>query len=204
MIHSNFRKLMRMFARQNTGATYMPVVYNFTDITGYTGTSDDVLVRQAYCASYYNPSTVSNAEYSSVLTAQTLRFFAMVGNTVDNEHDYNLGEIITDNLKLTTIIDKSSSYIITTVITNTTSQDITFNEVGLFYHFGASSANWNGTNNANFLLTKDVLPARQTIPANSSISITFSLFDDNVPSPSPTRHGGLDTTRSAIISTTYT
>ena len=180
MIHSNFRKLMRMFARGNTGATYTPLVYDFTDITGYTGTSNDTLVRQAYSASYNNPSTVSNAEYSSVLTAQTLRFFAMVGNTIDNEHDYSLGETITDGLKLTTVIDKSSSYIITATITNTTSQAISFNELGLFYHMGHSSTGWNGTNKANFLLVKKVFDTQQTIPASSSISITFSLFDDVV------------------------
>ena len=180
MIHSNFRKLMRMFARGNTGATYTPLVYDFTDITGYTGTSSDTIVRQVSCSSYYNPATISNAEYSSVFTSQNLRFFAMVGNTIDEEHDYSLGETITDGLKLTTVIDKSSSYIITATITNTTSQAITFNELGLFYHLGHSSMGWNGTNMANFLLVKKVFDTQQTIPANSSISITFSLFDDEV------------------------
>jgi hypothetical protein len=169
-----------MFARQNTGATYTPLVYDFTDITGYTGTSNDTLVRQAYSDSYYRPAVVNNIEYSSALTAQNLRFLVIVGNTIENEHDYSLGENITAGLKLTTIIDKSSSYIITATITNTTSQAITFNEVGLFYHMGQSSTGWNGTNSANFLLVKKIFDAQQTIPANSSISLTFSLFDDEV------------------------
>lgn len=180
MIHSNFRKLMRMFARGNTGAQYTPLVYDFTDITGYTGTSSDTLVRQVSCSSYHNPASISNSEYSSLMTAQNVRFFAMVGNTAENEHDYSLGENITDGLKLTTVIDKSSSYIITATIMNTTAQAITFNELGLFYHMGASSTGWNGTNKANFLLVKKVFDTQQTIPANSSISITFSLFDDEV------------------------
>lgn len=181
MIHSNFRKLMRQFSRPN-GSSSTPDIRNFTDTTGYTGITD-VMPREVTYSNYTAPSVISNLDYSSILAGSAKRFFVMVGNTIDEEHDYSLGENVTDGLKLTTTIDKSNGYIITATIINTTSSNITFNEIGLFYHMGTSSSgSWGGgtRNEGSFLLVKKIFDAQQTIPANSSISITFSLFDDVV------------------------
>ena len=185
MIHNNFRKVVKRFMGAGVvSSTIQPLYYDFIDITGYVGNSSDTLVAYVTCATFGN-SNVSNATLSSIQTGtsstyQTL-WYACIGNTAQNEPEYTLGSIIENDLTFTTSNIKSGNVVAVTTITNTGSSDIQFDEVGLFYHVynTASATNWNGKKYMNMLLIKEVLNASRTLPAGASVSISFSLFDEN-------------------------
>ena len=183
MIHNNLRKLLRTYAYKGTN-TSNPVIFNYTDVTGYTGTSSD-----STCASYINNTYFvsdfnSNTSISIIKTATSNKMYAQIGLSQNDEPDYNLGTTLSDNLtEIVTVVTNNGNIVLNTTINNITNDDIIFNEVGLFFHFGRSSSNyWNGTTSnivdRQLLLIKEVLPQSMTLEANSSVSFAFNILGD--------------------------
>lgn len=195
MIHSNMRKLIKRFmcAGDNTGTSTLPLVYDFTDITGYTGTATSADAGALYLnGNSFATNNFTNLSLSgiyswnagaSAATAAGQGYYIVVGNTSANELDYTLGTILSENLVFSTANTKQYDALAITTISNTGNTDITFDEIGLFLHakFMTSSsgvAKWTSGNFAEFLLIKEQLETAKTIPAYSSISITFNLFGE--------------------------
>lgn len=197
MIHDNFKKLVRRWicsgAVQGDTNVRPSNIYDFTDFEGYTGKSSDTKSTLLSYQYIINGRDLADYTFDNILTkkggtalnSSDIAFFAVIGNSIENEPDYCLGSLITDDyLKVTTIKSAVSEILHTTVINNTSDNEVTFNEIGFALHCGYTGTNagsvWNGarTNTPNFLLIKEVLPEPMTIPANSSINITFNLFGD--------------------------
>ena len=177
MIHDNFRKLIRRYWGANSGTSGNPLIYDYVDISGYVGTDADT------GALYISYRTFANYNVNNYTLAQihalgsgNLLYYIAIGNSTENEPNYNLGETLDNGLLFTTSSTKADALLCTTSITNTTSQDMTFNEVGMFYHI--QGGKWHGVSSAAFdiLLIKETLDAPAVLPANSTISITFNLL----------------------------
>ena len=181
MIHENFRKLLR----SKLGASG---IYDYTDYTGYTGSDSTNDNAVTYSSSFYlmANTTCTNLTLGGVRAFNTSTYYAILyaalGNTADEEEDYTLGSFMSSNILITTSVTKTTQLLHTTTLLNSSDSDFSFNEIGLFIHLYASGSNykWNGIGSpkTEFLLIKEVLDTPMTIPAGSSISITFNLLGD--------------------------
>ena len=198
MMHDNFKKLLRKayFMGYTSNQKTQFTIFDFTDIYGFTGSSasDGNIFNTALLgtntASFNSQTLLSNKSASDYLGSPTgnsaLTYTALIGNSVENEHDYTLGSIIREGLILSTTINNNGNLIHNTVITNITNTDITYDEIGFFIAIKGSNSNdtWNtaSSNSARaiVLLIKEVLDTPQTLPAQSSINVTFNILGDTL------------------------
>ena len=179
MIHNNFRKLMRMFSRSGSSGSTLPNISDFTDIEGYTGTTAETMFnRSVFSSTYCNLPVVSTAKTFDAIKTDVsyLYIFALIGNYVEGEGDYTIGNLFSD-IKITSAVSKSYNMVLSTTILNDTNESKTFDEVGLFFHIG-SSYYWHNQRYVNILLIKEKLSEPMTLGAGESISIGFNLFGD--------------------------
>lgn len=189
MIHNNLRKLIRRYAFIGYSSSNSKlVVYDYTDHTGYTGSdsTDDIAAKNSLSTmsnSIYGliSSQASTATISSVWNGSSGCAVIQLGNTSTSEPDYTLGTILSNDCSYTLVPSYEVIPIITGTVINTTNNNISFNEVGLFLHI-SNSQKWNGVtdNNSqrNFLLIKEVLPQSMTLEAGSSVSFAFNILGD--------------------------
>lgn len=189
MIHNNLRKLIRRYAfiGSSSSNTKLEVV-DYTDHTGYTGSdeTDDIAARRTLsemgsCITGLISSQPTTIAISSAWSGSSTYAVIQLGNTSVSEPDYTLGTILSNNCSYTLVASYELTPIITGTIINTTNNDISFNEVGLFLHI-SNSQKWNGvTNNnsqRNFLLIKEILPQSMTLEAQSSVTFSFNILGD--------------------------
>ena len=192
MIHNNFRKLMRLFARG--GSSYKPFIKDFTDITGYTGINDgqnySTGEKLFYGVTANNYSNIQNigATYRSWDTIKELasssgsNFYVLGGKSIIDEPDYTLGSVSNDLLisMISTFDTSLYNYVITGVLQNSGSESIIIDELALMTHCYYNTTNaWHSAYKyADFLLIKENLSAPITLAGGASISVTFSLFAD--------------------------
>lgn len=180
MIHNNFRKILKKLLGYGY-ATGNDLVRDYTDIYGYTGSvaSGDI-VREIFSANVFN-KTFSNVDLDTIINNKSSTYitcFAVIGNSTENEQDYTLGELISNNVRISTANVKESATFSTT-ITNVGGTAISFDEVALMYHYFASNYWHNPANTAvNLLLIKEKLSEPLTLGAGDSISISFNMFGD--------------------------
>ena len=185
MIHNNFRKLIKRFmgAGTSNASDTRPLYYDYVDIDGYTGTSSDACARYA-AASTFASTNLSNRTLSDLrsysATGGGVLYYVAIGNSTENEPDYTLGTTLSSYITYSTSSNKEYDLLAVSTIANIGTTDVTFDEMGLFIHVWSSSTSykWNDSRYFDVLLIKEKLDAPRTIPANSSISITFNLFEE--------------------------
>lgn len=187
MIHNNFRKWVKrkIGAGASTSDSDSPIIRDYIDIYGYTGTSSDALSFQAPAVNINAYSNYNNYVLSNLLKVTSTSsstpvacMFAVPAKQQENEPDYYVGQTIDGLIYSTTRnLDNGNVFIITTVF-NGTNADISYDEIGLIFHAGKAANGWNNKKFVNLLFAKEKLDALKIIPAQSSISITFNLFND--------------------------
>ena len=186
MIHNNFRKVIKRFlgAGASSSTDTSPLYYDYVDTTGYTGTSSDTGARYATAYTFAN-TNISNYTLSNLLayvptTPNTgVLYYVAIGNSSENEPDYSLGTTLSSYIRYSTASNKALDLLAVGTVANIGDTDVTFDEIGLFLHVWTSTSyTWNGKRYFNMLLIKEKLDTPRTIPANSSISVTFNLFEE--------------------------
>ena len=192
MVHNNFRKLLRRFCYKGptTASSSVPTFNGIVDITGYIEENDtnkslwQSLPKSRFDAYASNNVLVSNIFSGRIVstTGQVEYYFLLLGNTIINEPDYTLGSFADSLLVTTSNSASGASVLFVSTLTNTSGTDVSCNELGLFYHYEASStaasALWNGNQYMNMILIKEILTTPIIISAYSSVTLTMDMFGD--------------------------
>lgn len=195
MIHNNLRKLIRRYAfiGASSSDAYL-ITYDYTDCTGYTGSdpTNDSVVKTILCTTsgnlraLFQNGVVGTITISSAWNHRGNNYIVpQLGTTSILEPSYSLGTILSNNCSYNITYSYDAEPIITATVINTTNNDISFNEVGLFFHSSSSNDHsyyWNGKydnySQRNFLLIKEILPQSMTLEAQSSVSFSFNILGD--------------------------
>jgi hypothetical protein len=107
------------------------------------------------------------------------------GSSTESDIDINLESTITSGLTLSgkTVskgMDGTKPYFtFNMVLTNTTSSDITINEIGYIGRCnGGSTAGGSGTSNKYFLIDRTVLGSSLVVPANGNAALLYTIKTD--------------------------
>lgn len=189
MIHNNLRKFLSQLAC-GANSSYPTNYIGLVNIEGTVTDSPYNATAVAANTKTFNPfyysaissAQISNKKRSAILSEvntgsaySCAKLVSFIGNSVEGEYDYTLGEFVDDDAIL---YSTSNSYntrlsAVTTVY-NSSNSDITFNEIGLMWKLIASSAI------PPYILIKEVLSESITIASGESIAISFILLGDEV------------------------
>lgn len=189
MIHNNLRKLLSQLAC-GANSSYPTNYIGLVNIEGTVTESPYNSTAVAANTKTFNPfyysaissAQISNKKRSAILSEvntgsaySCAKLVSFIGNSVDGEYDYTLGEFVDDDAILYSTSNSYNTRLsAVTTLYNSSNSDITFNEIGLMWKLIASSAI------PPYILIKEVLPESITIASGESIAISFILLADVV------------------------
>lgn len=177
--YKNYRKAMFFNDKTLTFKAYGGSTYKLLPQYNFYGDIGAV-IKYGQCRSFSSGSGTYNGGTTSAYGAYSGVWFGS-GSTPPAESDYALGYPITSGLSITnstptTMDNGNGEYVVQSsyILTNTSAEDITINEIGLF-----GELVWKDNNNYCYetpvLFERTVLAEPITIPSGEAKLVTYKL-----------------------------